>query len=67
MVGQIKAACDPSEIMISAYCTGNNATTRTDGMTGAECDGDLTPRRSWPAPPSEADAILLREAGNAAP
>jgi len=40
VVGQIKAACDSSEIMISAYCAGNNATTRPDGMTGAECDGD---------------------------
>jgi hypothetical protein len=36
----VKAACDASEIMISAYCAGNNTTTRTDGTTGAECDGD---------------------------
>jgi hypothetical protein len=40
VVGQMKAACDAGEIMVSAYCAGNGATTRMDGMTGAECDGD---------------------------
>jgi hypothetical protein len=40
VVGQTKAACDADEIMVSAYCAGQNATTRMDGMTGAECDGD---------------------------
>jgi hypothetical protein len=40
VVGQSKAACDPSEIMVSAYCAGDNTTMRLDGMTGAQCEGD---------------------------
>ena len=39
VVGQIRAACDQDEIMISAYCAGDNATVGLDGMKGARCDG----------------------------
>jgi hypothetical protein len=31
------AACGSGEIMIGAYCTGDNAALRMDGMTGAVC------------------------------
>ena len=37
VVGQEKAACGSGEIMIGAYCTGDNAALRMDGMTGAVC------------------------------
>jgi hypothetical protein len=37
VVGQAKAACGSGEIMIGAYCTGDNAALRMDGMTGAVC------------------------------
>ena len=40
VVGQSKAACDQSEIMISAYCAGDNTTIRMEGVTGAQCEGD---------------------------
>jgi hypothetical protein len=37
VVGQEKAACGLDEVMIGAYCTGDNATLRMDGMTGVVC------------------------------
>jgi hypothetical protein len=37
VVGQAKAACGSGEIMIGAYCTGDNASLKMEGMAGAEC------------------------------
>jgi hypothetical protein len=36
---QAKAACDAGEIMISAYCVGEDSTLHIDGTTGASCEG----------------------------
>jgi hypothetical protein len=40
VVGHAKAACGDDELMISAYCTGDNTTVRLTEMAGAQCDGD---------------------------
>jgi hypothetical protein len=40
LVGHVKASCDTDEIMISAYCVGDNTTLRMVETTGAQCDGD---------------------------
>jgi hypothetical protein len=36
--GDAKAACDATEIMVSAYCTGDGATLHIADTTGASCE-----------------------------
>jgi hypothetical protein len=40
LVGQTKAACDASEIMLSAYCEDGTGSPRIIGTSGASCEGD---------------------------
>ena len=40
LVGQEKATCDASEIMLSAYCQDGTGNLRIIGMSGASCEGD---------------------------
>ena len=39
IAGQAKATCDPSEIMVSAYCAGEGGALHIPDTMGASCEG----------------------------
>lgn len=41
-----KAMCEPSEILLSAYCVDGMGVLHILGTTGATCDATRTPKRS---------------------